>query len=155
MSVVSLRRLLPYVAVAMLGSAVLVGTGTDVAMAAGFSPGPPAGGYGPAPPAGPVPGGYFAVVTSQTFGPSGGTIGPVHVGALLVTVTIPAGAFPVPVQITLTAPDVAGIADAGFAGYQAVGGVGILVQENGTAYPGTFLKPLSLTSGTGPGAWAR
>jgi len=105
-----------------------------------------ASGYGgpPPPPPPSVPGGFFTVVTSVTIGPAGGTIGSVRVGALHVKLRIPAGAFPVRVQITLTAPNVAGIGSGGFAGFLALGGVGIQVQENGSPYPGTFLKPLLL-----------
>jgi hypothetical protein len=50
-----------------------------------------------------VPGGYSVVVTSQTITPAGGTNGPVTVDGASVTLIVPAGAFPVPVQITLTA----------------------------------------------------
>jgi hypothetical protein len=85
------------------------------------------------------------VVTSQTIGTAGGKVGPVSVDGITTTLTIPAGAFPVEVQITLTAPDLAAIGAAGFAGHSAVAGVGISVQENGSTYPGTFLKPLTVT----------
>ena len=126
------------IAIATLGSAALVVASAGGAMAAsGY--GPP----GPAPP--PVPGSYSVVVTSQTIGPAGGTIGPVDVSGIPVTLTIPAGAFPIPVQITLTAPDLAAIGTSGFAGHSVVAGVGVQVQENGSTYPGTFLKPLTLT----------
>lgn len=104
-----------------------------------------AGSYGPPPPPTPVPGGFFRVITSQTICPGGGTIGPVQSGVLQVTLRVPAGAFPVCVQITLTEPEVTGIGNAGFAGYRAFGGVGVQVQKNGRSYPGTFLKPLGLT----------
>jgi hypothetical protein len=126
-------------AIATLGSAVLVVANAGGALAAvGYGP--------PGPPPPPVPGGYSVVVTSQTvIGPAGGTIGPVNINGVAVTLTIPAGAFPVPVQITLTAPDLAAIGTAGFFGHSAVAGVGIQVQENGSPYPGTFLKPLTLT----------
>lgn len=115
------------------------------ARAAVSAPGPSAG-YGPPPP-GVVtpPGGYSAVVTSQTITPAGGIIGPVSVDGGSVTLVIPAGAFPVNVQITLTAPDLAAVGSGGVAGDDAVAGVGIQVQENGVPYPGTFLKPLGLT----------
>jgi hypothetical protein len=100
--------------------------------------------YGPTAPVATAPGGFAAVVTSRTIGPAGGTI-TVTVDGVDVTLTVPPGAFPVPVQITVTAPDLAAIGNAGFAGLFAVGGVGIQVQENGSPYPGTFLKPVTLS----------
>ena len=102
-------------------------------------------GYGPPAPGVPaVPGGYSAVVTSQTIGTVGGKVGPVSVDGITTTLTVPAGAFPVSVQITLTAPNLAAVGGAGFAGHRAVAGVGIQVQKHGAAYPGTFLKPLTI-----------
>jgi hypothetical protein len=108
---------------------------------------PAAAAYGPPPPATGVapPGSYSAVRTSQTITPAGGTIGPVVVDGATVTLVIPAGAFPVSVQITITGPNLFAVGDAGTAGYKAVAGVGIQAQENGSAYPGTFVKPLTLT----------
>lgn len=100
--------------------------------------------YGPSVPVSGAPGGFAAVVTSRTITPAGGTITATVDGAL-VTLTIPPGAFPVPVQITITAPALAAIGSAGFAGFLAVSGVGIQVEENGSPYPGTFLKPITLT----------
>jgi hypothetical protein len=120
----------------LAGAALLIGAAGSARATAGYGP--------PPPPVPPVPGGFFAVVTSVTIGPAGGTIGPVRIGEVLVRVRVPRGAFPVPVQITLTAPSVAGIGDAGFVGYEALGGVGVQVQENGSPYPGTFLKPVVL-----------
>jgi hypothetical protein len=102
------------------------------------------GGYGPPPPAPPTPGGYLTVVTSQTIGPAGGVIGPVSVDGIPTTVTVPPGAFKGPAQVTLTAPSLAAIGDAGFAGLKAVAGVGIMVQQNGSNYKGTFHKRLAL-----------
>jgi hypothetical protein len=103
--------------------------------------------YGPAPaPVGAAPPGSFSdVITSQTIGPAGGTIGPVTVAGATVTLVIPAGAFLVSVQITITEADLFAVGSAGTAGYKAVVGVGIQVQENGAPYPGTFLKPISAT----------
>ncbi len=123
--------------VMLAGAAILVTTGAGGA--------PAAGGYGPPPPVTPtVPGGYSVVVTSQTITPAGGTIGPVTIDGASVTLIIPAGAFPVPVQITLTAPNLETISTAGFRGFKVVAGEGIQVQENGSTYPGLFLKPLTL-----------
>ena len=102
-------------------------------------------GYGPPPPPAPVPGGYFRVVTSQSIGPAGGIIGPLRVGRLLITLRIPKHAFSRIVQITMTEPNVREIGNAGFRGYRAFGGVGILVQVNGATYRGPFRRPLRLT----------
>lgn len=122
--------------VTLAGAAMLVTTGAGAALAAG--------GYGPPAPVPPtVPGGH-CVVTSQTITPAGGTIGPVTVDGASATLIVPAGAFPVPVQITLTALNLCAIRIAGFRCFKVVAGVGIQVQENGSAYPGPFLKPLSL-----------
>lgn len=133
-----MRRLGPRVAIVMVGSAALAVAAAGGALAST--------GYGPPAPVAPaVPGGFSAVVTSQTIGPASGKIGPVDVDGIPTTLTIPAGAFPGRVQITLTAPNLAGVGAAGFAGHSAVAGVGIRVQENGSTYPGTFLKPLTLT----------
>jgi hypothetical protein len=103
--------------------------------------------YGPAPaPVGAAPpGSYSDVITSQTITPAGGTIGPVTADGATVTLVIPAGAFPVSVQITITEADLFAVGSAGTAGYKAVAGVGVQVQENGSPYPGTFLKPLTVT----------
>jgi hypothetical protein len=100
----------------------------------------PAGtGSGPAVAA--PPGGYSAVVISRTIARSGGVIGAAGVPGGRVTLVIPAGAFPVPVQVTLTAPK---LAAPGLAGYRVVAAVGIAVQQNGAAYRGAFGKPLTL-----------
>ena len=133
-----MHRLGQRLAVMMLaGAAVLVTTGAGGARAAGGY-GPPA----PVPPA--VPRGHCAVVTSQTITAAGGTIGPAGINGALVTLTVPAGAFPVPAQVTLTAPDQCGAGAAAVRCFTVVAGVGIQVQENGSAYPGPFPKPLSL-----------
>ena len=50
-----------------------------------------------------------------------------------------------PVQITLTAPDVSEIGDAGFRHERAFSGVGVIVQLDGQTYSGQFLRPLGLT----------
>lgn len=133
-----MRRIGPRTAIVALGSATMLVTGAGGALASS--------GYGPPSPGAPsVPGGYSAVVTSQTIGPAGGKLGPLSVDGVTVTLTVPAGTFPVAVQITLTAPNLAAVGGAGFAGHRAVAGVGIQVQEHGAVYPGTFLKPLTLT----------
>ena len=101
--------------------------------------------YSPPLPASPSPGGYVSVVTSRTFGPSGGVIGMVAVGGFRVRLEVPRGAFPVPVQVTITAPDVLAIGSGGHPGYRALGGVGVLLQADGTTYVKRFARPLVLT----------
>jgi hypothetical protein len=140
-SLVRMLTLVQRLAVVTASSAAMIAVGAGAAMAADS--------YGPPPPGPSVPGGYSVVVTSQTVGPSGGTIGPVRVGGLHVTLTVPAGAFPVRVQITVTHPNVSQIGSAGFAGYRALDGVGIQVQEHGSTYPGEFLKPLTMRDSSG------
>lgn len=113
-----------------------------LAIAAGQLPAQAA--YGPPPPPPNAPGGYRAVVTSQTIGPAGGVIGPVRVDGFLVTLTIPPGTFTTPVQITITAPNGLGIGNGGHPGYRPVGGVGVLVEVNGKPYTGNFAHSLIL-----------
>jgi hypothetical protein len=96
---------------------------------------------GPGPAAAAAPGGYSTVVTSRTITQSGGVIWAVRVAGGRVTLAVPAGAFPVQVQITLTAPKPGGAVN----GYKVITGVGVQVQENGIAYPAAFRKPLTLT----------
>jgi len=122
--------------VLLAGSALFLGGAGGARAATAYGP--------PPPPVPPVPGGFVAVVTSVTIGPHGGTIRPVRVGVLLVSLRVPSGAVPIPVQITLTAPDVEGIGDAGFPGFDTLGGVGVQVQQNGAPYPGVYLKPFVL-----------
>ncbi len=122
----------------MIGVTAVLGTAGGAYAATG------ARSYGPpAPPVSPAPGGFTAVVTTVTVGPAGGTVGPVDVDGTSTTVTVPAGAFPATVTVTLTAPDLAAITPVG--GDSVVNGVGILVDLNGSPYPGTFLKPLTAT----------
>jgi hypothetical protein len=124
-------------AIVMLGCAAMFITGVGRALAAG--------GYGPPAPVPPnVSVGYHCAVTSQTITPAGGSVGPVTIDGAAVTVIVPAGAFPVPVQITLCAPELWAAGNAGFRNFKVVAGVDIQVEENGSTYPGTFLKPLTL-----------
>jgi hypothetical protein len=110
-------------------------------------------GYGPPTPGPtPVPGGYYCIVTSRTVAPAGTLIGPLRIHNLVFRLRVRRGTFSAPVQITMTQPYAQtgacqggrSIGDAGFGGYRAVGGVGILVQQGGVAYPGTFARPLRL-----------
>jgi hypothetical protein len=125
-------------AVALIGAAAASGTAAE-AFAATPTGG---GGYGPPPVTTPAPpGGFTAVVTTVTIGPAGGTIGPVSVDGTDLTVRIPAGTFPLPATVTVTAPDLSTITRP--AGFIAVAGAGIQIALNGAAYPGTFLKPIT------------
>jgi hypothetical protein len=124
--------------IAMMSVAFLGASGHAAGAASEYGPVPPPVGTA-------VPGFYTDVVTSQTITPAGGTIGPVTVDGATVTLVIPPGAFPFSIQITITQPYLFGVGNAGMAGYKTVAGVGILVQENGLPYPGTFLKPLTAT----------
>jgi hypothetical protein len=109
--------------------------------------------YGPPPPpVAPVPGGYYCVVTSQTVGQPGRLIPRLRLPEMTARLRIATDTFLTPVQITITEPygrngDCHGrpeLGDAGRAGYWAVGGIGILVQRNGTRYGRPFAKPLVL-----------
>jgi len=131
------RKLARRLAIVMLACAIMAVAGAG-GTRADRSSGPPAR-------APEVPGGYDTVVTSQPVTSAGGTIGPISVDGLPVTLNVPAGAFSDQLQVTLTAPDLARIGDAGFRGYAAVGGVGVLVQKNGSKYQGKFAKKLSLS----------
>jgi hypothetical protein len=141
---------MPYVRLCklrQLACAVMVSTAMPIALS-----GIALAGYGPPPlPPPPVPGGFSCVVTSRTVGPAGKIIGPLRLHGLVARLGV-RGAFPVPVQVTITQPYAQagacqgglGIGNAGFPGYRTVGGVGILVQLNGVAYRGIFARPLVL-----------
>jgi len=124
--------------IAVISAAFVGGSVRAASAASEYGPVPPAAGAAP-------PGSFSDVITSQNITPAGGTIGPVTVDGSTVTVVIPAGAFPVSIQITITEADLFAVGSAGTAGYKAVAGVGVQVQENGAPYPGTFLKPLTVT----------
>jgi hypothetical protein len=140
-------------AAAAVGFAMLM-AGSATALAA----------YGPPPPVPtPVPGGFSDVVTSVTVGPAGMFIRHLDLDGLNASLRIQPGTFLQPVQVTVTEPFVrdgltttaylgqhrtcgngAGIGDAGFPGYCAISGTGILVQINGVNYAGPYLKPMIL-----------
>ena len=122
----------------MLGAAVALGT-AGVALAS-------TGGRQSVPP--PVttpqpPGGFTTVVTTVPIGPAGGVVGPVLVNGAEVTVDVPAGAFAEDVQITITMPDLGAIPP--MHGFAVVAGAGVGVSVNGAPYPGTFLKPVTVS----------
>jgi hypothetical protein len=104
----------------------------------------PALAYGPPPPPPVAPGGYQAVVTSTTVGPAGASIA-INIGACRATLTVPPGTFSTQVQLTITAPNVREIGNAGHPGYRAICGIGIGITVNGTIYTGTFGHQLALT----------
>lgn len=123
---------------AMLAGAVAWGTaGVAMASTAGRQSVPPPI-TTPAP-----PGGFTAVVTTQTITPAGGTVGPIMVAGAEVTVHVPAGAFSQDVQLTITAPDLSDIPAA--PGFTIVAGVGAEITLNGAHYPGTFGAPVTIT----------
>jgi hypothetical protein len=134
---VRLGRLFQLVAVVAVASATLMATGAGAQAAQSY--GPPV----PVPPG--IPGGFFTVVTTVTICPPGGTIGPVRADGLVVTIRVPAGAFRICHQVTITSPNVAGIGNAGFPGFRAIGGVGVFIGTNGVKFRGSFLRPVTLT----------
>ena len=126
--------------IAAISAVCLVGSVRPAAAASNYGPPPPPAGVA-------APGGYSDVITSQTITSAGRTIGPLVADRAwgIVTLAVPADAFPVSVQVTVTGPNLFAVGDAAYAGYKAIAGVGIQVQEKGSAYPGTFRKPLTLT----------
>ena len=103
----------------------------------------PALAYGPPPPPPVAPGGFQAVVTSTTVGPAGATIA-INIGACRASLTVPPGTFSTPVQLTITAPAVREIGNAGHPGYRATCGIGIGITVGGTIYTGAFGHQLTL-----------
>jgi hypothetical protein len=121
--------------IALIGAAAVCGTAGIAAAATAYGP--------PPPPTSVPPGGFTAVVTSVTIGPAGGTIGPVSVDGVDLTIAVPPGTFPAVVQITVTAADLGLITPP--AGSTVVAGAGIEVTLNGAPYPGTFLNAVTAT----------
>jgi len=61
-------------------------------------------------------------------------------------VVVPPGAFQTPLQVTITEPDIAAIGDAGFCGYQAAAGIGVIIQNpDGSVNNSSFTHPLVVT----------
>lgn len=128
-------------AAAMTAVGLLV-VGEGVASAA-------SGGYGPTPPSNGSPGGFTSVVTSKVLGPAGGSLSASVPGAT-VLVTVPPGALPANEDLIITAPDLtqtsAALGSLGFTGYQAVAGLGLVVEDqSGAKFTGTFGHPLTVT----------
>jgi hypothetical protein len=126
-----------------VGGAAILAVNSGVALAA----------YGPPPPPStPVPGGFSCVVTSQTVGAAGATIGILRLGGITAVIRIHRHTFAGHVQVTITEPyrdrggcrGGQGIGNGGFRGYRSLGGVGILVQWHGSAVRRNFAKPLVL-----------
>jgi hypothetical protein len=100
----------------------------------------------------PVPGGFYCVVTSQTVGPAGHGIGLLRLGGIAASIRIHRQTFAGRVQATITEPygdrggchGGQGIGSGGFRGYRTLGGVGILVQQHGSADRRTFARPVVL-----------
>jgi hypothetical protein len=128
MPYVSQSRFVRSMAVATVGGLGIAAVSSGIALAA----------YGPPSPlAVPPPGGFSCILTSQTLGPAAKVI-KVSLGTITAGISIPAGDFRTPVQITVTEPfgsgscsGGAGIGDAGFPGFSALGGIGIQVQQHG------------------------
>jgi hypothetical protein len=148
---VSTMRIARCVVVLFAAFATISVFGDSAAHAAGGGYGPGIGG-----PAG-APGGFSNIVTSQTFGVTGGSV-TASVPGGQARLTAPDGAFGQPVQAVMTAPDLSGInavlVQLGFGGYSAIAGVGISVDDvNGVPLAGQFTHPLALTiTGAGIGA---
>jgi len=124
--------------VALGGATLAVVTGQLPAVAYGpCGCGPDRGG------APPPPGGYHNVVTSQTCGPAGCVIR-ARIEGLLASVTVPPRDLPRDAQVTLLAPNVRGIGDAGHSRYRIVAGVGVPIQVNGRALTGTVTRPITV-----------
>lgn len=128
---------------------VLAAVGTLAAIAPAMAAG---SGYGPAGPVSTsVPGGYTSVVTTETLQPSttAQTVS-VTVAHSAAQLTVPGEAFSKPVQIVITAPDLASITTAlsslHLAGYQAIAGLGVGVDAaSGLPLTGTFGHALTIT----------
>jgi hypothetical protein len=119
---------------AMLGAALAWGT-AGVASAATQSVPPPVAPGSP-------PGGFTEVVTTETVPTTGGAVEAAVNGAE-VGVDIPPGAFPEPVDVTLTAPDIDDI-KAPSCG-EVVAGVGVGISAHGEKFRGMFLRPVTVT----------
>ena len=144
-----MRIMQPRTGLALAGAALLATGVTSMAVAAQNQAAQPScyGVCGPPPPPVPVPGGFLTVVTSQSVGPGGGSVGPVSAGNTQTGVTVPPGAFTAGLDVTITTPNVGGIGNAGFCGYNAVAGVGVVIQNpsDGSVNHGFFPNPLVVT----------
>lgn len=151
---------------AVIAVSLLLGL-AGLAVPAGAAYGPP-----PVTPPEPVPGGFTEVVTSQTVGDAGDDMTHLDLDGLDGSLDILPGTFRSNVQVTITEPFLrdsisatafapatvtsapalhgacgsgTGIGDAGFRGYCAVGGAGIIVQINGVDDTHRFRKAMILT----------
>lgn len=133
----------------VLGTAAAAGllTATSgLALAAGNGYGPAATNQtGPAN----VPGGFASVVLAQKIPRSGGLVNVLLPGAHL-NITIPRGAFRLPVELEVTKPNLSSLTKSlpslGLSSYLPVGGTGISVLlDNGRQFSGRFGRPLAIT----------
>ena len=137
------HNLVRKLAAAAVGGTAILAVNSGAALAA----------YGPpALSSTPVPGGFYCVVTSQTVGPGGHAIGLLRLGGIAASIRIHRQTFTGRVQATVTEPygdrgschGGQGIGSGGFRGYRTLGGVGILVQRQGSTSRWKFAKPLVL-----------
>ncbi len=108
--------------------------GTALAAGSGYTP----GGTGPGGSATGLPG---TVISTSTIQPSGGS-GSGTIGGSSITVNVPPGTFPNPVQLVLTDASSSTITPSGGGSVVVVFGVGFY--ENGTKVTGTF-PPVTVT----------
>jgi hypothetical protein len=73
-----------------------------------------------------------------------GGIAAARIDGLLVSVTVPPGDLPQGAQVTLLAPSVQGIGNAGHSRYRTVAGAGVLIQVNGRTCAGAVAKPITM-----------
>jgi hypothetical protein len=109
------------------------------AFGAGTSYAPPPGGTPGAPGTSGAPSGFTSVLTTQVVGPAGGTV-----SAGGVTVTVPAGAFTVPTDVSIlmgTTSALTGLPG----GSRATLAVGMVFTQNGEKVTGTFPTPIAVT----------
>jgi hypothetical protein len=106
--------------------------------------------YGPPPPVVVLPSGFSCVVTSQMVGAAGKSIS-FRLGGVTADLTIPHGAVRGAAQVTITQPAGSGsctggpgIGNAGFAGFHALVGVGIQVQQHGQTLTRPLARPATL-----------
>jgi hypothetical protein len=127
------------IALALVLTAGLGFASVTPAFGAGTSYSPPPGGTGGAPATPGTPAGFTTVLTTQVVGPAGGSV-----SAGGVSVTIPAGDFTVPTDVSILSGTPSGLT--GLPGGATVAGaVGIEFTQNGSKVTGTFPSPVTVT----------